>query len=293
MSKSDFKIGIVGHGFLGSSLLFGFSPCLKQENIMVHDKYKDGFRTLEDTTLNSDIIFMCLPTPAFKDNGEVDLSALTENLDKMNNMVSASDDKIVVIKSTVPPGTTDGFAEKYTNLRFVMNPEFLTGAQAKNDFLNTFRIILGGPDEDVARVESLYRARFGKSVLIFNTERRSAELVKYMCNLYFTTKVTFMNMMYDVCEKMDIEYDDVRDMFFSDGRVGRSHMQVPGGDLGEDGNPLRGFGNLCFPKDLKSFIFFMDGMGMDSKLLQEVWDRNLTYRPNKDWEKIPGAFSDR
>ena len=101
-------------------------------------------------------------------------------------------------------------------------------------------------------------------------------------------------MMYDVCEKLDLEYDHLRDMFFSDFRVGRSHMQVPGGDVDDDdGNQLRGFGNLCFPKDLKSFIFFMKTLGMDTKMLESVWDRNLTYRPDKDWEKISGAFSER
>lgn len=293
IDMGNFKIGVIGHGFLGSSIVFGFSPSVGMENIKIHDKYKKGFDSLEETANNSNIIFVCLPTPAFKDNGEVDLSALEENLGIINSLVSKADNKVIVIKSTIPPGTTKKFSEKYNNLRIVHNPEFLTGSTAKLDFINTHRVILGGQKEDVEFVEKLYRERFGGSVLIFKTESSASELVKYMNNLFFATKVTFMNMMYDVCQELGLEYNDLRDMFFSDCRIGRSHMNVPGNDKDESGAQLRGFGNLCFPKDLKSFIFFMKSKGMDAGLLEAVWDKNLTYRPDKDWEKISGAFSDR
>lgn len=293
MTKSEYKIGICGFGFLGTAVSFGFSPCLRQENIRIYDKYKQGFGTFEDTIRNSDIIFMCLPTPAFKDNGQVDLSALEENIERAHNMVDKRDKKIIVVKSTVPPGTTDMFAQKYPKLRFVMNPEFLTGSSAKLDFISSHRVILGGDKDDVKVVEGLYRERFGQSVLIFNTGRKEAEMVKYMCNLFFATKVTFLNVMYDVCDEMGMEFDSVRDMFFADSRIGRSHMNVPGNDIDEHGNKLRGFGNLCFPKDLASFIYFMQTKGLDANFLQSVWSTNLRYRPDKDWEKITGAFSDR
>jgi nucleotide sugar dehydrogenase len=292
MGEDCFKIGIFGYGFLGSSIVFGFSSVLGEENIKIYDKFKSGLDTFETTVKESDIIFMCLPTPAFKDNGEVDLSAISDNLEKINELDNC-EDKVIVIKSTIPPGTTDKFSDKYPRLRIIHNPEFLTGRTAKLDFINCHRIILGGNSKDVDVVEKLYRKRFGGSVLVFKTESKSAELVKYMCNLFFATKVTFMNIMYDVCNEIDVEYDHVKDMFFSDFRIGRSHMKVPGDDLDEYGNKLRGFGNLCFPKDLKSFIFFMRSLELDASFLQAVWDKNLTYRPNKDWEKIPGAFSNR
>ena len=293
MNNIEFKVGVLGHGFLGSSIVFGLSPAVGMKNIKIYDKYKEGFDSFEDTVKLSNVIFACLPTPAFKDNGEVDLSSLTENLKMANDLVDEGDRKIVIVKSTVPPGTTDDFAEKYPRLRVVHNPEFLTGATAKLDFINTHRIILGGEKEDVDFVEQLYRKRFGGSVLIFKTDRRASELVKYMANLFFATKVTFMNMMNDVCEELGLEYDHLRDMLFSDARIGRSHMDVPGNDVDENGNRLKGFGNLCFPKDLKSFIFFMKSNGIDAELMEAVWNKNLKYRPNKDWEKIPGAFSDR
>jgi UDPglucose 6-dehydrogenase len=291
--NDEFRIGIFGHGFLGSSLVFGFSPCVGEKNIKIYDKFKEGLNTLEDTTNESNIIFICLPTPAFKDNGEVDLSAVDENLEKIHNIVDDNERKVVVIKSTIPPGTADSFSNKYPKLRIVHNPEFLTGSTAKLDFINTHRIILGGEQEDTDFVEKLYRKRFGGSVLIFKTGRKEAELVKYMANLFFTTKVTFMNIMYDVCDNLDLDYNHLRDLLFSDCRIGRSHMSVPGNDVDENGNKLRGFGNLCFPKDLSSFIFFMKSLGMDSDFFEAIWNKNLSYRPDKDWEKIPGAFSDR
>ncbi|KKK98457.1 hypothetical protein LCGC14_2642560 [marine sediment metagenome] len=291
--NDDFRLGIVGFGFLGSSICFGFSSCIEESDIKIYDKYKKGFNSFEDTVLGSNIIFICLPTPAFKDNGEIDLRAITENLDNIHDLVDEDNDKIIVIKSTVPPGTTDMFAEKYPKLRFIMNPEFLTGNRAKLDFLASYRVILGGPKSDIEVVESLYRKRFGNSVLIFKTNRKSAELTKYSCNLFFFCKLIFLNTIFDTCDKLGLEYDEIRDMLFADARCGRSHMQVPGNDIDENGNKLRGVGNLCFPKDMKSFIFFAKSLGLDPKMLEAAWEQNLDYRPDKDWEKIPGAFSDR
>lgn len=281
--SKKFNISIIGCGFLGGALASGFS---NYSNIKIYDKYKE-FDTFEETVAHGDIFFFCLPTPFYKDdNGRQDLSILHEAIGQVNDAVDPMDDKVAVIKSTVLPGTNRAFQEKYKNLTFVSNPEFLSAASARLDFLTASRNVLGGPKEAVDKVDALYKHRFGDSLLTFKVEWEEAELVKYTNNIFFALKLTYLNYIYDICQKLEIDYDKVKDMFSADGRVGRSHDSV---------NPdhKRGWGNFCFPKDLLALInYVQDELGMDPKLLQDVWDLNLEQRGEADWEQLgPSVMS--
>ena len=172
--------------------------------------------------------------------------------------------------------------QKFKNLNLVFNPEFLAERSANFDFINQSRVILGGLSKNTNKVASLYRWRFGNSITIIETNYQTAELIKYVTNTFFATKVSFMNDMRLLSDKVDADWDTVIDGFVSDGRVGHSHLNVPG----HDGK--YGFGGSCFPKDIQAIIHFSNSLGLDMSVLKGAWKTNLKVRPEKDWEKLKG-----
>ena len=124
--------------------------------------------------------------------------------------------------------------------------------------------------------------------LPIHTNVKTAEMIKYFNNLFFAVKVSFMNEMNMVAEKTGtINWEKAVRGFVSDGRVGDSHLQVPGPD------GKMGFGGSCFPKDINAFMTFADSIGLDLAVLKGAWKTNLNVRPEKDWEKLKGrAISD-
>ena len=276
----DYKIGVIGNGFVGSSLIHGFGLYVKEVHVYDKDPRK-SINGLEYTIKNSDIIFLCLPTPMLE-SGECDLSFIYSTLQKINNFKKVDmGKKIFVIKSTVTPGTTDKLACEFKRLSLVFNPEFLTERTARLDFINASRIVLGGTLENLEQVESLYRQRFPHTPII-KTSRKSAEFIKYMCNCFFATKISFMNEMKQVGDVIGADWEKVIEGFLSDGRIGNSHVDVPGhdGDLG--------FGGTCFPKDVNAMICFAQQQNIEPKVLQAVWDKNLEVRKNKNWLTMVG-----
>lgn len=283
-----YKFGIIGMGFLGSAITHGFAL---HADIKIYDKYKD-YDTLEDVVKHAEFIWMCLPTPMDMQTGEIDLGILEENLDAIHNLVTKEDEKVVIIKSTVVPGTTRAFSAKYPKLNFVMNPEFLTARNNRLDFICASRIIIGAaPDALCAaagtRLHTAYAYRFGNSVPIYRTSWEQAELTKYGANCFFAIKISYFNYIYEVCERLGLKFDEVRDMILADGRIGRSHSNVPGWD------GQRGYSGSCFPKDINALMKFSEGIGVDPELISASWSQNLRDRPSKDWEDIPSAVSNK
>jgi UDPglucose 6-dehydrogenase len=167
--------------------------------------------------------------------------------------------KDIIIKSTILPGTTRYFADKYTDLNFIFSPEFLVNRTARYDYSNPTRIILGG--EELGGIERIYRRRFS-SVPIHLTDWESAELVKYMNNCYYAYKVSFLNEFREIANEFGIEYNDLRTLFLSDQIVSNSFTEVPGYD------GKLGYGGKCLTKDTKAFIRFceLNNMPIDSIL---------------------------
>ena len=276
------NIGIIGNGFVGSAILHGF--ILHTNDVLVHDKNKNiSNNTLEQTVKNSEIIFICLPTPMYE-SGQCDLSIIYSCFEEILGLNLDLSEKVFVIKSTVVPGTTDSLKEKFPSLSFVFNPEFLTQRRARLDFINTSRIVLGGPPEQVKIVEDLYRERFPHTKII-KTDTKTAELIKYMCNCFFATKVSFMNEMKQISDSLECNWEEAVEGFITDGRIGNSHIDVPG----HDGD--KGFGGKCFPKDLNAMIFKSEELGVDPKVMKAAWLKNMEVRNNLDWFDIPGAIT--
>ena len=279
------KIGIFGNGFVGSAVQFGFSPSTGCDyEVRVYDKDPlKSVDTIEETVNKSDFIFLSVPTPSNKD-GSMNLDIVEQALQDISE-VNERDDNVVLLRSTVVPGTTRKLQSKYTKLNIVFNPEFLTERSAKYDFINQSRIIVGGGEGhafEVGATADLFRWRFGDSVSIIETDWETAELIKYMSNCFFTTKISYMNEMYQLANKCEADWEVVLDGFFRDGRVGHSHMNVPG----HDGK--FGFGGSCFPKDIQAILHFGESLGLNLNTIKGAWKTNLEVRPERDWEELKG-----
>jgi len=273
-------ISVIGAGFVGKAVYSAFSTCCK---VLIYDKFIPNFNSIEEA-VESKFIFVCVPTPTNFDNGgEQDLSAIYDVMDYINRLTSKT--KIIIIKSTIVPGTTRKLSLKYPEHDFVFNPEFLTERNYVFDFFNQTRIVLGGKTKSslvLNEVEKLYKIRFPHTP-IQKCSFEEAEIVKYLLNCYFASKVSFMNEVYEICEKMGIQYNSLKNLFLGDQRVSNSHTDVPGHDN------RRGFGGKCFPKDLKAFIDWGCKLGLDMTMFKASEEVNMRVRNVNDWEHIKGA----
>ena len=272
-------IGIIGQGFVGNAVYQKFKNYF---DVLTYDLDESKSNsTKEDLLFKCNTIFLCLPTPMNTDG-----SCHTDILEKeLVNIDLLSDNqevkKTIVVKSTISPGTTSKWNDLYESLDIVFNPEFLTEANAVEDFNNQNRIILGGPRPATTELRRLYSKVFPKAHII-KTDSTHAEMVKYLTNSFLATKVSFANEIYQVCEKLNIDYDKVVEYATLDDRLGKSHWNVPGpdGDFG--------FGGHCLPKDLSALIYLAMNLDTETNVLNAVEETNDVVRKNRDWENMKG-----
>ena len=268
---NNYSIGIIGHGYVGESQSFAFSPSF---NVRVFDKDSSKSTHSLKEVLESNFIFVCLPTPMKKD-GSQDLSYI---IDFFNDIKKGP---IYIIKSTIVPGTTNMLVSKYKNLDIIFSPEFLTERTAKLDTLTQTRIILGGNKKLTNKVKEIYNIRF-KNKTVIQTDSLTAEFIKYMNNTFFASKVSIMNEFYRLANHLGVDWDKALYGFVSDQRIGDSHLSVPGPD------GKLGFGGTCFPKDINAFISFAKKHNINMNVLEAAWKTNLEVRPERDWENLKG-----
>ena len=269
------KIGIVGQGFVGTAVREGFKNYFDVETF---DIIKDSTcNSLLELSNLSDVIFVCLPTP-MEINGDCHLDIVENTLLGLDVIEKC---KTIVVKSTIPPGTTRKWNKKFKNLQIVFNPEFLTEANSINDFKNQTRIIIGGPKRASSKIRRIFTKAFPK-VKIIKTDSTYAEMVKYVTNSFLATKVSFANEMYQICEGLDIDYDKVVEYVKYDERIGNTHLNVPGpdGDFG--------YGGHCFPKDIGALISLAHDLNVRPRMLTATECKNNDVRTNRDWEKQEG-----
>jgi UDPglucose 6-dehydrogenase len=279
------NIGIIGRGFVGNAVANGFSEGTGfKAKIRIFDTNPlRSTHSLEEVIKNSEVVFVSVPTPSNKD-GSINLEVLDNCLEKVNKEANKikNFNCIFLIRSTVVPGTTRCFQNKFPNLKLVFNPEFLTERSATFDFISQTRYVLGGEKKNTRTIKELYQLRFGSTISIIETDFESAELIKYVCNTFFATKVSFLNEMKLLSDEVGADWDTVIEGFVRDGRVGHSHTQVPGPD------GKLGFGGSCFPKDIQALINFGNSLSINLNVLKGAWKTNLKIRPEKDWEKLLG-----
>lgn len=259
------KIAIIGYGFVGKAVEFGFrNPA---NDIMIVDPYK-GYANIDDMEhYDADYTFVCVSTP-MGDDGNIDASSLRAVIRKLQDMASGT----VIIKSTVTP---DIITELCRYKRFVYNPEFLTERNAFDEFLNPKFHILGGHPEFTKRVKNLYKfnSNCNPAPVHFMTPAE-ASLVKYGINSFLATKVVWFNQWKDMVESIGARYNVVATAIGNDERIGHSHTKVPGFD------GKKGFGGSCFPKDTNAiWNFGQDEWARNSlSVLGEVIIANNRYR---------------
>jgi len=239
----------VGIGMVGGAMLRYLQ---KKEGLEIFTYDKGKNEGSQEEVNKAEVVFVCVPTPYLKDGTGFDLSYVEETLSWLNG------EKVVVIKSTVLPGTTEVLQKKYPQHKLLMNPEFLTEETADQDMNYPDRQVVGYTEKshDVAGdlMQLLPLAPFER--IIPATE---AELVKYFGNTWFSVKVSFANQMYDLCQALGADYDRMVEAAAADKRIGRTHLNV-------FHKGYRGYGGKCLPKDTKAIIQLADMKGVDLKL---------------------------
>lgn len=263
------KLGVVGSGFVGSAVINGFNlPTVEQ---WVVDPKKTSTTMSQMLIANPNLVFVCVPTLP-KADGSVDASIIEYVLHDLSINEYPG---IVVIKSTVTPNYLEDFVAKFSNLRIVYNPEFLTEANSLEDFINPPMQILGGNWDDCEEVEKAYvRHSKVKVVPTFKTDIVSASLLKYTINSWLATKVSFMNELYQLhsASGAGTSWEQFTDMLQRDKRIGDSHLRVPGPD------GQFGFGGHCFPKDTKGLLSYAKQKDIELRVLTEAVSVNKSLR---------------
>lgn len=275
----SYRIGIVGRGFVGGAMYENFKDVF---SVLVWDKDVNkrlNVESFEDFVDWSDIIFVCVPTPMTED-GQCDTSIVEFVI---NDIAKVDRRKYVVIKSTVTPGTTQRLAEE-NGMVIGFNPEFLTEANAYNDFRHQPLIILGSDNTGLgtvlAQIYYEYNAKVDNVAHVIQRTTKEAELFKYLANCFLATKVIFANEFKTLCDKVDVDYGRIAEVAVLDKRLGHTHWRVPGPD------GKLGFGGSCFPKDTSAMIHFADSIGSTLWLLTEATYINDDLRHDRAFEKF-------
>ncbi len=265
MQDATPRIAIIGDGVVGGALRAWFDSQGRDA------RPYDPPRGLGDIAVldRADLIFICVPTPYAPVRG-FDEHYL---LDAVRAIPGG---KLVIVKSTVRPGTTEHLQRDFPQHRFMFNPEFLREATAVADMMAPDRQIVGVTPESAADAE-LVLALLPPAPFTSICAAREAEMAKYVANSFLATKVSFANEIYDLCGRIGIDYDAVREMVGADPRIGPSHMDVL--DAG-----YRGYGGKCLPKDSKALLDLAASAGMDLQVLRAtdaVNETLIAVRPAK------------
>ena len=268
-------IGIIGNGFVGGAVSNGLSYVRgDNSDIRIYDVNPEKQTHTFDETIQSDFVFVCLPTPMESAEGG---NCNLVHIENFFSSVPESNSSTFIIKSTVPVGTTDRLCREYPHLKIVHNPEFLTAANANEDFINADRTVIGGKEEWVHPVKEMYEKMFS-DIPVVTMSSSESECVKYFANCFLATKVMVFNEMKLLADEIEgVNYDNVMRGVISDRRIGKSHYEVPG----PDGD--YGFGGTCFPKDINALIHIMQDKGLVPLVLKSVWEQNKNYRNHWDW----------
>jgi UDPglucose 6-dehydrogenase len=223
---------------------------------------------LEESVKKSDIIFICVGTPTKKNSSAADLTQIFEVAKKITNSINKY--KIIITKSTVPVTTGDEIVKillkktKKNNFSVVSNPEFLREGEAIRDFNFPDRIVIGTDDLKSNRIlKNLYSPLISKGAQYVHTSRRAAELIKYASNAFLATKITFINEIANLCEKTNINIEDISIGIGLDKRIGSRFLRA---------GPA--YGGSCFPKDTKAIVNTADKFKINLSVIKSVIKSN-------------------
>lgn len=253
---SDYSVAIVGYGAVGKGLHQIFPNAVPYDPPL-------GIGSQGEVNACR-YTFVATPTPATS-SGLLDTSIVTEAVEWIES-------EFIILRSTVPVGTTDQLRQA-TGKRVVFQPEYGPAETPDHPFNNLRNVrwaILGGVRSDTIKVADLYKTTFNSDITIHQTDARTAELTKFMENAYLAAKVTFCNEFYEIATRLGVDYNELRELWLMDPRIGRSHTFV----FPEN----RGFGGRCLPKDLSSIVRSAQMAGVTPEVLEAVVSANNRFR---------------
>jgi|SRR3989344_1578395 len=250
------SVGIIGVGMVGGALRAYFEQCGIAPLVFDHPK---GIGSLEEVN-RADIVFVCVPTPFHTDGTGFNISYVEKALGDLTG------EKIVVLKSTVPPGTTEKLQGRFPQYKILCNPEFLVEERAMENMLHPDRQIVGYTEQSKDVAETVLRM-LPKAPYERVMRAAEAEMVKYFGNTFLAIKVIFGCQMYELCQKLGIDYEAVRDAGSADPRIGPSHLDAFHGGY-------RGYGGKCIPKDTRTLLQLANSLGVGLSVLREAEESN-------------------
>jgi len=269
-------IAVIGLGFVGNAMYTVFQS--KDIQVIGYDKFKNigSF----ESCLESNIMFLNLPTQYDENSGEYNKEAIIETCDYLTESKYKG---VIVIKSTVEPQTTDKLSDKFPSLQFIHNPEFLTAKTAVEDFKNQKHIVLGKgktcSESHFQSVVEFYRMYFPDSV-ISECSSIESESMKIFCNSFYAVKVQFFTELYLLCQHNNSNYEKIKDMMLKNNWINPMHTTIPGPD------GQISYGGLCFPKDTNALNSYMKKYNSDNKVLKAcIEERNMMRQDNDNYIK--------
>jgi len=246
-----------------------YEPGLKELVLKNYNNKRLKFSTdLEDSIKKSDVIFLCVGTPTKKNSNGADLSQIFSAVKEISKSINKF--KIIITKSTVPVTTGDEIEKilskkvKKNKFSVVSNPEFLREGEAIRDFVYPDRVVIGSNDKKSKMIlKNLYAPLISKGAKFISTNRRAAELIKYAANAFLATKITFINEIANLCEKTNIDVEDISIGIGLDKRIGSRFLRA---------GPA--YGGSCFPKDTKAIIATADKFRTDLSVIKSVIKSN-------------------
>lgn len=265
------KIAIIGHGVVGQHveelIKNHYDYCIYDPNYPLISVIKEFVNEF------CELAVICVPTPQAED-GSCDTSIVEETVKWLET-------PLILIKSTVEPGTVDELRKK-TGKHLIFGPEYTGESKYYNPIMKTMKeepfVIFGGNSDDTQAMVDIYKPILGPLVKYVQCTAIEAELAKYMENTFFATKVSFFNEFYDICKAYEVSYDRVRELFLNDPRINRMHTSV---------FLERGWSGKCFPKDICAIIQGVIKCGYTPQLLIDVVKANARHSTNKEMQDLP------
>jgi len=263
------KVGFIGQGMVGKNMADDF---VERGFEVIRYSLEPEYIGNRDLIKNCDVVFIAVPTPTTPKGFDDSILRKEVRL--------AGQGKILVIKSTVIPGTTESLQKENPEICIFHSPEFLVASNAKDGVKKPERNLIGLPlwsDEYRQKAELILRilpkAPYEKILL-----SRETELIKYIGNNFLYNKVVFMNLMYDLAQSIGADWAKIAEAISEDSRIGKSHMYPIHASLEGKTKPGRGAGGYCFPKDFEAFLQFYKKEIRDekgAKVFEAIRDKNL------------------
>lgn len=276
------SINIIGYGYVGSAMGYlceknniKFNVCDTLEKVGSFNYFSNIYDLVNNSEIkdNNDINYYIIAVPTPSDSeGNCDISIVMNVIKQISECHTKN--TVVIIKSTLCPGTTLKLHNQFKNIDIILCPEFLTEKNYLDDIYNAKFILFGSKDFSMTKFQQLLKLfrdlySHNKMIEIISKSYTECELFKYTLNTFFATKITFFNEIYELCEAMDVDYQELKTLFKLDNRIGDYGITVPG-----PGNEFHGFFLSCLPKEVKAIVKLQEKLELSNELMSCIDKRN-------------------